>query len=232
MKKILILEDEIEIGQTLQYILEREGYEADHHSSGDEAVQAALEKDYDLILLDIMLKQQSVDTTITNGLEAARKISQQKSTPYIFLTSRAESFDVMVGLDLGAEDYITKPYDITELLARIRAVLRRHDRTNAGINTGILESGPLKVNLLSHKVWVDGIEVKLPNQQFELLHYLMEHKNEIVSKDELYKNIWGYEPYAAMGTNTLEVNIKRLRNSIGSQLIKTIRGKGYVLEAD
>lgn len=229
MYKILLLEDEYEIGQNLQYILQREEYKADHFMTGEEAVDAALEKDYDLMILDIML-QRSSQTSITNGLEVARKITQHKDVPYIMLTARSESYDIMTGLDMGAEDYIPKPYDVTELLARIRAVLRRVARNKSNDTPVELVVGRLKVKLLSHKVYLDGIEVKVTNQQFDLLCYMMQHKNEVLTREGIYKNVWGYDPSEGMGTNTLEVNIKRLRKVIGNDSITTVRGKGYVLE--
>lgn len=227
MQKILLLEDEKQIGLDLQYLLNREGYQVEHFTTGEAAVEAALENEYDLMILDIMLKR-TTNTTITNGLEVARKIQQVKEVPFILLTARTDSYDIMTGLDSGAEDYIPKPYDLTELLARLRAVFRRITRTQK--QASMVQVGKIKLNLLSHKVYVNDKEVKLPNQQFDLLHYLMIHKNEVLTKEELYKNVWGYELMNGTTTNTLEVNIKRLRKVIGSELITTHRGIGYAFE--
>lgn len=225
MHKILLLEDEELIGENLQQILKREGYDVDWFQVGDHAVDAAVVNNYDLMILDVMLKVTS-EATITNGLEVARIVQQVKKTPYILLTSRGESHDIMLGLDMGAEDYITKPYDLTVLLARIRNVLRR----SSSKDDGILKCDGITLNLMTHKLTVDGKPISISNQLFEILHYLMKNKTKIVMKEELYRNIWGYDPSQSTETNTLEVNIKRLRQLIGSKYITTVRGKGYMLE--
>ncbi|MGH1107407.1 response regulator transcription factor [Bacillus paranthracis] len=231
MYKILLLEDEHEIGSTLEMILKSENYHVDWFTTGVEAVNAAIANKYDLMILDVMLKTTAagLNSRISNGLEVARLVNQNKKVPYLLLTSRNEPLDIMQGLDMGAEDYITKPYDLTVLLARIRTVLRRTS-TEEHSNGGVTQCGNIEINLLTHKVTVDGKQVHLTNQLFELLHYFVAHKGKIISKEELYKNIWGYDPSELQETNTLEVNIRRLRNSIGIDIIKTVRGKGYVLE--
>jgi two-component system response regulator ArlR len=229
--KLLLLEDEFEIGSTLEMILKSEDYDVDWFVTGDEAVEAALINEYDLMILDVMLKKTAdgFNSRVTNGLEVARLVSQKKHCPYLLLTSRSEPLDIMQGLDMGAEDYITKPYDLTVLLARIRTILRRTNTADVS-SGGITRVGNITINILTHKVTVDGKPVHLTNQLFELLQYFIVHKNQIVSKEDLYKNIWGYDPSDLQETNTLEVNIRRLRNQIGTNIIKTVRGKGYVLE--
>lgn len=231
MYRLLLLEDEVEIGSTLEMILRSENYHIDWFTTGDEAVNAAVSNDYDLMILDVMLKKTvgELNTRISNGLEVARLVNQKKKIPYLLLTSRSEPLDIMQGLDMGAEDYITKPYDLTVLLARIRTVLRR-SCSNDISNGGITRCGNIEINLLTHKVIVEGKHVHLTKQLFELLHYFIIHKGQIISKEELYKNIWGYDPSELQETNTLEVNIRRLRNSLDIDIIKTVRGKGYVLE--
>lgn len=231
MFKLLLLEDEFEIGSTLEMVLKSENYHIDWFTTGDEAVSAAIEHDYDLMILDVMLKKTAdgFNSQITNGLEVARLVNMKKTIPYLLLTSRSEPLDIMQGLDMGAEDYITKPYDLTVLLARIRTILRRATSNDIS-NGGVTRCGNIEVNLLTHKVMVEGRPIHLTNQLFELLHYFIVNKNQIISKEDLYKNIWGYDPSDLQETNTLEVNIRRLRNQIGNNLIKTVRGKGYVLE--
>lgn len=225
MSKLLMLEDEIEIGETLHMVLKREGYDVLWVTTGDEAVEAALTGEYSLMILDVMLKQ----GTINSGLEVARMVRSKIHLPYILLTSRSESYDIMLGLDSGAEDYITKPYDLSVLLARIRTVMRRAAAPPKE-DTSVLCVRELCLNLVEHKASVDGEPVQLSNQLFEMLHFFMKNKKKVITKEELYKNIWGYEPGQGTETNNLEVNIKRLRHHIGAHYIKTVRGKGYVLE--
>lgn len=225
MSRLLMLEDEQEIGETLFDILKREGYQVDWAQTGVEAVELALKNDYDLMILDLMLKQGH----ISNGMEVARMVKPHKKIPYMLLTSRSDPFDIMLALDSGAEDYITKPYDLSVLLARIRVILRRN--ANQTIKeTTVLSYNGISLNLTNHEVTVDGKNISLSNQLFKMLRFMIENKKCIVTKDMLYKNIWGYEPAEVMDTNTLEVNIKRLRQQIGQKRIKTVRGKGYILE--
>lgn len=233
MYKLLLLEDEFEIGSNLEMVLKMEGYEVDWFTSGEEAVNAALNSKYHLMILDITLKKTStsINSAFTNGVEVARFVSKYNDTPYIFLTSRSDSTDIMQGLDSGAEDYITKPYDLTVLLARIRTCLRRVKTIQEQAPSSVLEFDGIQIDLYTHKVKVDGCPVQLSNQLFDLLHYFMSNQNRIISKEELYKNIWNFDPSSCQLTNTLEVNIKRLRQQIGSDYIKTVRGRGYVLEA-
>ncbi|MFE4029287.1 response regulator transcription factor [Priestia sp. YIM B13551] len=228
---LLLLEDEHEIGIVLKMILEAEGYQVNWTQTGDEAVFLASNNHFDLMILDIMLKKSSADLNpiVTNGLDVARVVSKNKSIPYMFLTSRGEGIDIMQGLDLGAEDYVKKPYDVPELLARIRAILRRTAQ-NQGQPMQELAFGGITLNLFTHKVVVNGNNIHLTNKQLELLHYFMKQPNQIISKENIYINVWGHEPSEIGTTNPLEVNIKRLRAAIGIDYIKTVRGKGYVLE--
>lgn len=224
MCNLLLLEDEIEIGQTLHQVLMKEGYTVTWTTNGDDAIQAVKEQDYDLMILDVMLKRGS----ITNGMEVARRIQQIKEIPYVLLTSRSDSFDIMVALDMGAEDYVTKPYDLSILLARLRAILRRLDNAAKKDNV-VVCCDKISLNLDCHSVHVDGSEVQLSNQLFQMLLFFVRNKKKIVTREELYKNIWGYDSMDTYPTNTLEVNIKRLRKAIGAEYIRTVRGKGYIL---
>ncbi|MES9681702.1 response regulator transcription factor [Gottfriedia acidiceleris] len=233
MYRLLLLEDEHEIGSTLETVLKHEGYEVDWFVTGDEAVDSALNKDYDLLILDVMLKKtgDAFVSHVTSGLDVARIVNQNKKSPYLLLTSRSEPFDIMQGLDMGAEDYITKPYSLTVLLARIRSILRRVVQENNDATTsGIIKAGNIEANMLTHKVTVDDKPIHLANQLFDLLCYFIQRKNQIIPKEELYQEIWGYDPNELHETNNLEVNIRRLREKIGGNVIKNVRGRGYVLE--
>lgn len=229
MDKILLLEDEYELGQNLTFILTREGYSVEHVISGDKAVSKAVNEEFDLMILDIQLKQTGgLLNDVTSGLEVARIVSQKKNTPYILLTSRAESGDVMIGLEMGAEDYITKPYNTVELLARIRRVLRRYKEnihTSAGNE---VTCNGIYLNKETYKVHVNGNPVNITKNQFIVLQHLMENKNKVITRDEIYSKIWGYDP----DPNLLDVTMKRIRTLIGKDKIKTVRGKGYLFEGD
>lgn len=234
MHKLLLLEDEIEIGQNLKEILLDEGYQVDWFVTGDEIVSAAISQNYDLMILDVMLKNPAGRSSgirrISNGLEVARIVNQHKKTPYILLTSRNEPFEIMQGLDAGAEDYITKPYDLTELLARIRRIIRRIDEANKDEVSSVLTCGDIVLNTIDHKVHLSDQQIHLAPQLYELLRFFLKNKGHILSKEELYNGVWGYNPAKGTETNTLEVNIKRLRQVIGTKYITTVRGQGYVLE--
>lgn len=224
MGKLLLLEDEVEIGSTLNMVLTKEGYQVTWAQDGEQAITAAKEDNFDLMVLDVMLKHGAV----SNGMEVARRIQTFKDIPYVLLTSRSDSFDIMLALDMGAEDYITKPYDMTVLLARLRAIMRRLDHANKKENV-LVCCDKIVLNLDCHTVRVEGKHVQLSNQLFQLLLYLVRNKDKVVSKEELYKNVWGYDHKDGYSTNTLEVNIKRLRKAIGQDYIRTIRGKGYII---
>lgn len=189
LEKILLLEDENTLGKNLKMVLASEGYDVDWYTTGDEAVAAALEFEYDMMILDVMLKSPADKPVshVDNGLEVARVITQQKPIPYMLLTSRDEPIDILQGLNMGADDYVTKPYDLTILLARIRAILRRCKSSRPA--TTIIECNGLKLNLMTHKVTVNDKPAELTNQLFEILYLLLQNKGRIVTKEELYKNV-------------------------------------------
>lgn len=234
MHKLLLLDDEYEIGENIKEILQFEGYQVDFFQNGNDAVNSAMENEYDLMILDIMLKPSGDDYTkeYTNGLGVARVINKRKKVPYIFLTAKNQSSDIMAGLDMGAEDYITKPYDLSVLLARLRRVLKRIEAHKQSLNSDELFFKEIRLSEANKKVFVNNEEVHLAPQLYEILRYLLSEPYKVIMKEEFYKNVWGYDSTNGKETNNLEVNIKRLREALGTgaQYIQTIRGKGYALQ--
>ena len=189
----------------------------------------ALTGDYDLILLDIMLPA-------LNGMEVLRRLRREKLVPVIMLTARDTVMDKVAGLDAGADDYITKPFAIEELLARIRAALRNKAEGAAAVpeQVGKLAAGPLVMDVDRHEVEVDGKPVELTRREFDLLKYLLENKEKVVTREVLLDNVWGFDFVGE--TNTVDVYIRFLRSKIdekfGVKLIHTVRGVGYVIREE
>ena len=221
--RILIIEDEVNIARFIELELVHEGNQVEKAHDGREGLDKALSGDYDLILLDVMLPK-------LNGLEVLRRLRMEKETPVIMLTARDAVMDKVSGLDAGADDYITKPFAIEELLARIRVALKRHGATN-------VVSHKLSVNGVNldedrHEVTVNGESIELTNREFELLHTLMRNKNIVLDREKLMNEVCGYD---YMGeTNIIDVYVRYLRTKIddryGIKLIQTVRGVGYVIK--
>lgn len=225
-KRILIVEDEKNIVDILSFNLVREGYETLEAYDGVAGLQLATEQDPDLVLLDLMLPKMS-GFDVCKGLRASGR-----STPVIMLTAREEENDKVLGLELGADDYITKPFEIEELLARIRAALRKR---SAGPNGGtLLTAGPLTMDTERHEVTVKGQGVELTRKEFDLLRYLLENKERVISRESLLDNVWGFDFVGE--TNAVDVYIRFLRAKLDEQfdikLIHTVRGVGYVIRED
>ncbi len=231
---ILIVEDEEKLSRFIELELVHEGYRTDKAFDGREGLTKALEGDYDLILLDIMLPG-------LNGLEVLRRLQKEKSTPVILLTARDAVMDKVAGLDAGAVDYITKPFAIEELLARIRVALKLHPmmRDNSNNNTGdknkegILTWGSLVMDIPAHTVHYAGHEITLTNREFMMLRTLLENVDIVLSRDTLLEKVCGYE---YMGeTNMIDVYIRYLRSKIDDvfsvKMIQTVRGVGYVIKS-
>lgn len=230
MKKILIIEDDKEISMLERDYLEINGFEVDIISDGSKAAAAALNGDYALILLDLMLPG-------VNGYDICREIRDQVDIPILMVTARLESVDKIRGLGIGADDYIAKPFDPAELVARIKSHLKRYERlTGAGKDSqetdDVIVVGELKILPRSWKVYKLGEEVRFPNREFELLKYLATYPNIVFSKDQLFERIWGYE-YAG-DSATVTVHINRIREKIeedpaNPRIIETVWGAGYRL---
>ena len=228
MEKILIIEDDEKLARMIELELSHEGYEADKAQDGVTGLEMGEEGDYDLVLLDIMLPGMS-------GIEVLRRLRKSKDVPVILLTARDETVDKVLGLDSGADDYITKPFAIEELLARIRVATRKAQKAGAsdvgeGLGT-VLEYNGLKVLKDAHSVVYsdDGIAVELTHKEFELLVCLLENKGRVMSRDALLNKVWGYDYIGE--TNVVDVYIRFLRSKIDerfqTKIITTIRGAGY-----
>lgn len=224
MSKILIVEDESKIARFVELELKYEGYEVDIASDGRVGLEKALNKDIDLVLLDIMLPG-------LNGIEVCRRIRMESSVPIIMLTAKDDVVDKVHGLDTGADDYMTKPFAIEELLARIRVALNRKNNSN-NKKIDLLEVGKLKLNSTSYSAFYDDVELSLTKKEFQLLEYLIKNKNIVATRDQLLNNVWEYE---YMGdTNVVDVYIRYIRQKIderfGIKLINTVRGVGYIIK--
>lgn len=221
--KILIVEDEEKIARFVELELMHEGYEVDKAFDGRTGLDKALTGNYSLIILDIMLPK-------LNGLEVLRRVRKEYQTPVIMLTARDAVMDKVAGLDAGADDYLTKPFAIEELLARIRVALKRKNIVE--FETRKMTIGDVTLDVDRHEVSVKGEQVELTNREFELLHVLMENKGIVMDREKLINQVCGYDFVGE--TNTIDVYIRYLRAKIddryGIKLISTVRGVGYVIK--
>ncbi len=226
MTRILIVEDEPSLSEPLSFLLKREGYETEVADDGREALAAFDRDNADLVLLDLMLPGLS-------GTEVCRELRTRSSVPIIMLTAKDSEVDIVVGLELGADDYVTKPYSTRELLARIRAVLRRRVEVDED-DEAILEVGTVRMDVDRHAVSVGGREVAMPLKEFELLELLLRNAGRVLTRGQLIDRVWGADYFG--DTKTLDVHIKRIRSKIESDpsqpaLLLTVRGLGYRFEA-
>lgn len=241
MSKILLVEDEEKIARFVTLELEHEGYEVDHVSDGRAGVERALSGEYGLILLDVMLPE-------LNGMEVLRRVRRESKVPVIMLTARDAVMDKVAGLDAGADDYITKPFAIEELLARVRVVFKHAEDTGEGsaqagaqgsaqaaaapASTNVLTFGEVVLDIDRHEVTCQGTEIELTSREFEVLRALMEHQGTVLNRERLAHEALGYDFVGE--TNVVDVHIAHLRAKIddrfGVKLITTVRGVGYVIK--
>lgn len=221
--RILIIDDEPEILEKLQQLLEKEHYTVDTAADGEEALDRIWADEYDLILLDVMLPR-------IGGFDILSEIrSADISTPVLMLTAKSGIDDRVNGLNMGADDYLTKPFSVAELLARIRALIRRSKTGNP-----IIEAGGITMNTVSREVQKDGIQLPLTTREFSLLEFLLHNRGRAISRFTLAEHVWGdeFDPFSM--SNFIDVHISNLRKKVKSegrdQLIKTIRGFGYLIE--
>jgi DNA-binding response OmpR family regulator len=221
--RILIVEDEIKIARFVELELVHEGYSATKTADGREGLEMALSGRFDLVILDIMLPG-------LNGIEVLRRLRKESDIPVIMLTARDAVMDKVSGLDAGADDYITKPFAIEELLARIRVALKR--RGASGTENHVLEIGPVRMDTDRYEVTVKGDIIELSNREFELLKLLMTNKNIVMKRDLIINEICGYDFVGE--TNIIDVYVRYLRTKIddkyGIKFIQTVRGVGYVIK--
>jgi two-component system response regulator RegX3 len=226
MTRILIVEDEPSLSEPLAFLLRREGYEIEVAGDGRAALTVFDRSGADLVLLDLMLPG-------LPGTEVCRELRSRSSVPIIMLTAKDSEVDIVVGLELGADEYETKPYSSRELLARIRAVLRRRVDLEE-VDDGVVEVGAVRMDVERHSVAVDGREVNMPLKEFELLELLMRNAGRVLTRGQLIDRIWGSDYFG--DTKTLDVHIKRIRSKIEQnpsepERLVTVRGLGYRFEA-
>ncbi len=225
MTKILVVEDEASFSDALAYLLGREGFDVSVADTGPSAIEEFDRHGADLVLLDLMLPG-------LPGTEVCRQLRTRSNVPVIMLTAKDTEVDKVVGLELGADDYVTKPYSSRELVARIRAVLRRQGEDDV-IADGILSAGPVRMDIERHLVSVNGENQAFPLKEFELLEFLIRNSGRVLTRSQLIDRVWGSDYFG--DTKTLDVHIKRLRAKIETDpanpvLIQTVRGLGYKFE--
>lgn len=226
MAKILVVEDEETLSEAIAFLLGKEGFEVTVAANGPDAISQFEKSGADLILLDLMLPGLS-------GTEVCRQIRAKSAVPIIMLTAKDSEIDKVVGLEIGADDYVTKPYSSRELIARIRAVLRRGELSDSSDEGAILEVGPVRMDTDRHVISVNGTQVAIPLKEFELLEFLMRNAGRVLTRVQLIDRVWGSD-YVG-DTKTLDVHVKRLRAKIekdpaNPEFIQTVRGMGYKME--
>ena len=226
MTRVLIVEDERSLSEPRAFLLEREGYQTAIAGDGQDAIDQFQRNGADVVLLDLMLPRVS-------GIEVCRTIRQHSQVPIIMLTAKDSEVDIVVGLELGADDYVTKPYKTRELLARIRAVLRRRTDTD-DLSETVLESGDVRLDLERHTLTVRGAETAIPLKEFELLEVLMRNSGRVLTRGQLIDRVWGADYFG--DTKTLDVHVKRIRSRIERKpsapvMLVTVRGLGYRFES-
>jgi two-component system response regulator RegX3 len=225
MTRVLVVEDEQGLREPLVYMLEKEGYDVVAVEDGLAALEAFKASEPDLILLDLMLPGIS-------GNEVCRVIRQTSNVPVIMLTAKDGEIDKVVGLEIGADDYVTKPYSTRELLARMKAVLRRNVEPSQ-IEDGMLSGGPVSMDINRHMVFVHGEKIAMPLKEFELLELLLENRNRVLTRGQIIDRVWGSNYFG--DTKTLDVHVKRIRSKIEDDPARpvhlvTVRGLGYKFE--
>jgi two-component system response regulator RegX3 len=225
MTKILVVEDEAGMRDPLVYLLRSEGYEVIEAEDGEMAVSVFQKEGADLVLLDLMIPK-------LNGKDVCKAIRTTSDVPIIMLTAKDTEIDKVIGLEIGADDYVTKPYSKNELLARMKAVLRRNGAPREAEN-GILEAGPIRMDVERHIVFFNGEKINMPLKEFELLELLLENRNRVLTRGQIIDRVWGANYFG--DTKTLDVHIKRLRSKIEDDPSRpvhllTVRGLGYKYE--
>jgi two-component system response regulator RegX3 len=222
---VLVVEDEQSLREPLVYLLEKEGYKVLEAPDGNAALDLFRENNPDIVLLDLMMPGMS-------GNEVCRVIRQTSNVPVIMLTAKDSEIDKVVGLEIGADDYVTKPYSTRELLARMKAVLRRNSEPTP-VTDGLLEGGPVSMDIDRHMVFVNGQKVAMPLKEFELLELLLENRNRVLTRGQIIDRVWGSNYFG--DTKTLDVHVKRIRSKIEDDPARpvhlvTVRGLGYKFE--
>ncbi len=216
--KILVVDDEKLIRDVVKEYLQLDGFTVEEASNGDEAVELSMQNEYNLIIMDIMMPKK-------DGYQAVREIKKVKDIPVLMLSARGEEFDKLIGFDLGIDDYVTKPFSPKELVARVKAIIKRNEKS--GVK---LEFGGLVLDDKAHEVSIDGKSVNLTPKEYDLLKYFVSNNHIALSREQLLTNIWGYDFYG--DDRTVDTHVKTLRHQLGKygQYIKTVRKVGYKFE--
>ena len=226
-EKIMVVDDDQNICELLRLYLEKDGYSVTIFNDGEEALKNFDNTSPDLILLDIMLPGQ-------DGWQVCRVVRKKSNVPIIMLTAKGETFDKVLGLELGADDYVTKPFDTKEVMARIKAVLRRMDHSSKADEVKEVRYDKLVVNMTRYELKVDGKVVDTPPKELELLFHLASHPNRVYTRDQLLDEVWGFEYYG--DSRTIDVHVKRLREKLegvsDKWSLKTVWGVGYKFEVN
>lgn len=223
-KKILIVDDEKNIRNVIKEYAKFDGFETFEAEDGMQAVEMCRTQDFDLIIMDIMMPK-------LDGYSAVREIRKTKQIPVIMLSARGEEYDKLFGFELGVDDYVTKPFSPKELLARIRAVMKRSAAPAPAGDNNVLKFEGLEINMSGREVFIDGKPVSLTPKEYDLLFYLVRNKGIALSREKLLEEVWGYDFYG--DDRTVDTHIKMLRNSLGDyrKFIVTLRGMGYKFDA-
>jgi len=222
-KTVLVVEDEASLASTLSYNFRKNGFNVISAADGVEGLQAARRENPDLIVLDLMLPKM-------DGLEVCRRLRASSDVPILMLTAKGEEMDRVVGLEMGADDYLTKPFSMRELLARVRALLRRSRGRAAADDASRISAGPLELDLRGRTVKREGLEVALKPKEFDLLFYLAKHAGQVFTREQLLEHVWGYEFFG--GSRTVDVHMRWLREKLERipgqpRYLMTVRGVGY-----
>jgi DNA-binding response OmpR family regulator len=222
-KTVLVIEDEASLASTLSYNLRKNGFNVSSAADGVEGLQAARRDRPDVIVLDLMLPRM-------DGLEVCRRIRAESDVPILMLTAKGEELDRVVGLEMGADDYLTKPFSMRELLARVRALLRRAGARPAGDDASRISAGPIELDARGRTVTRDGVEIALKPKEFDLLFFLAKNAGQVFTREQLLQRVWGYDFFG--GSRTVDVHIRWLREKLEENPSKprhllTVRGIGY-----
>ncbi|WP_214759778.1 response regulator transcription factor [Exiguobacterium sp. s129] len=222
MQTILVVEDDSKIARLLELELKHAGYEVVVATDGRSGLERAVANEIDLVLLDIMLPQMS-------GLEVVRRLKEERPLlPVLMVTARGDRYDKVSGLDLGADDYITKPFEIEEVLARIRAFLRMRQLVRQDHSEHVLTYETLKVDVNRHEVFCEGNKVDLTRREFDLLVFFLENPERVLTRDQLVEHVWGFDYFG--DTNVVDVYVRYVRKKLTGSWIQTVRGVGYMLK--
>ena len=222
MKKLLVVDDEAKIREVIKEYSEFSGYEVTEAADGMSAIGLCKLNDYDLIIMDVMMPK-------LDGFSSVKEIKKFKDIPVIMLSARGEEYDKLFGFELGVDDYVVKPFSPKELMARVNAVITRHEGADNG-TSNIMKFDGLEVNFAARTIYIDGKRVNLTPKEYDLLFYLIQNRNIALSRDKLLSDIWGYDFFG--DDRTIDTHIKNLRNNLGPyrDFIVTLRGVGYKFE--